>query len=528
MTSGFLDLPSEILAIILENPNFPDNTLYSLALLCRRLHFIALPIYFSRNGMDYQSKSVVIAMRADGRDMLAALHTALFVSSMEKITCIFPHPSCTSIFPLLYHLQRVKGLVWRFPSVKEVILQLDVRGSICLSVGDDEALRAWASNLGDLLNCIVDRKCSSLTVRYGGQLTKAFEVFLPQVLRTVPRKSIRDLLARVGRLISPLKRRISQDPTWVFRRVFQQGDDPVMVSMPPDLCSSDLTSLHIQSAILILPPCLHWTLTALRQCSITSLTLSEIYLDTDAWSIVLKLIAETAPTLTSVSLIELRSISDLDIVTFCSRLKLLENLEIDTKNFSPPNPLGFEYGSMPEFQHLSRLRAPSEFILYFLRCHNSLPGIQSLCLSCPTVQTHHTSLDIHSLSRRLSLIIRTLGEHCLNPTLSLSLNSMFYHLVSPDITTELSDDLHMSLDRILGLEITILPFFFADIADMAGWIRVFRRVQCVRITLESPLDTTAHAERLVEAIQPMQFLEMVEVNGKSYSLKTSSGAMKMS
>ncbi|KAJ6621940.1 hypothetical protein B0H10DRAFT_2187755 [Mycena sp. CBHHK59/15] len=131
MTSGFLDLPSEILAIILENPNFPDNTLYSLALLCRRLHFIALPIYFSRNGMDYQSKSVVIAMRADGRDMLAALHTALFVSSMEKITCIFPHPSCTSIFPLLYHLQRVKGLVWRFPSVKEVILQLNVRGSIC-------------------------------------------------------------------------------------------------------------------------------------------------------------------------------------------------------------------------------------------------------------------------------------------------------------------------------------------------------------------------------------------------------------
>ncbi|KAJ6595127.1 hypothetical protein DFH09DRAFT_159014 [Mycena vulgaris] len=107
--TGILDLPTEILVDILENPTFPIDTLYALASLSRRLHFIALPIYFSRHGMPSTPNSVVITMRMNRKDLLSALQIALFIPQIDSITCIFPHPSCTSIFPILPHLRRLES-----------------------------------------------------------------------------------------------------------------------------------------------------------------------------------------------------------------------------------------------------------------------------------------------------------------------------------------------------------------------------------------------------------------------------------
>jgi hypothetical protein len=98
---GILDLPTEILVEILDSPTFPSETLYALALLCRRLHFLVLPMYFSRHGTISTPNSIVISMRTDRRDLLSALQTALFIPQIDTLTCIFPHPCCTGIFKLL-------------------------------------------------------------------------------------------------------------------------------------------------------------------------------------------------------------------------------------------------------------------------------------------------------------------------------------------------------------------------------------------------------------------------------------------
>ncbi|KAJ6491585.1 hypothetical protein DFH09DRAFT_1453253 [Mycena vulgaris] len=157
--TSLLSLPNELLIVIFQNPKFSLDNLCLLA-LCRRLHFLALPIYFARNGMPTPSKSALITLREDGMDMLAALNMALFISSIEDITCVFPHPSCTSISPLLPHVCRFPKFVCHFPSVKKVTLQLDSRNSMCNAVGDDAALRAWSSTLGGLLNSLVERRCT--------------------------------------------------------------------------------------------------------------------------------------------------------------------------------------------------------------------------------------------------------------------------------------------------------------------------------------------------------------------------------
>ncbi|KAJ7916846.1 hypothetical protein B0H13DRAFT_2446201 [Mycena leptocephala] len=149
--TGILDLPTEILVTILDRSIVSIHSLRSLAVLCRRLQFIALPIYFSRHGLTPTSKSVVINMTSNRRDLLAVLQMALFIPETENITCIFSHPSCVSIFPVLRHLKRLQTYISRLLSVNDVTLIMDDVDSACLSFGNnDRALRAWTKRSEDL------------------------------------------------------------------------------------------------------------------------------------------------------------------------------------------------------------------------------------------------------------------------------------------------------------------------------------------------------------------------------------------
>ncbi|KAJ7645196.1 hypothetical protein DFH06DRAFT_1333484 [Mycena polygramma] len=121
MSLSLLDLPTETLLHIFEDCDLPVQELYSLALLCRRLHLTALPVYFSRQGLE--SKSLRIAMRTDLCDPLAALRTALFVPPHpDDIAFVFPHPS-TSILQVLEHFNRIQGYLTRIPPVNGLALK---------------------------------------------------------------------------------------------------------------------------------------------------------------------------------------------------------------------------------------------------------------------------------------------------------------------------------------------------------------------------------------------------------------------
>ncbi|KAJ7460248.1 hypothetical protein FB451DRAFT_1563333 [Mycena latifolia] len=464
---GLVDLPTELLLKIFEYP-IPTDTLYSLAFLCRRLHFIALPLYFSRHGVDSIPNSVVIDMRTDRRDVLTALQTALFIPETPNITCFFPHSSCTSIFLLLPHLRRLERFISRLPFVNDVTLRFDTQGSMCLYVGDDQALK----DLGGLLNCIVKKRCNSLTIPSVCQFTWASE------------------------------------PAHIERRTASHFE----MAIPSGVSrSSHLTSLNIPSANLILPPALHWTLGAIRNCRAMSLTLCRTVAEPEIWSIILPLIASAAPNLTKVALLKAEFIPDLDILDFIAQLPLLEDPTISSHStaiIQDGNPVA-------EFRHLETLRAPSNFIQYFLGHPGCLPKLERICISWPG---HPMSIDLSVLYSLLASIIHTLDALSLAPELSVSLDTMMYRHAS--FTPPLRDDLRQCLDRILALEIRVLPFFFTDVGGMGSWIAAFRRVQRVDITLLnfSPRDLTADVMRLVRLVKSTDFLDSISVNGNVYKL----------
>ncbi|KAJ7184867.1 hypothetical protein C8R46DRAFT_1065348 [Mycena filopes] len=287
--AGLTDLPTELLIAVLENPELPNKSLYYLALLCRRLNLIALRIYFARIDIDLDAKSLILHIDApNGPDDLSALQISLAVSSMDRIAVLF---SCTSIAPFLLQIKRVEAFISRLSSVKAIGLNLGTSGNtVCISHGKDDALRAWASGFGNLLNSVIAAGCSDLTIVNGGSIL-AYELDLPSLAPSFIHQRTRKLFP-------------SRDTILGFRRVPQQGTTLHVCTFTPR-APSQLTTLDIDSTTLLVPPGLNWTLAALRASPITSLTLPMGSLPAVTWQTVLPLIAAAAPGLTTLSLLKL-------------------------------------------------------------------------------------------------------------------------------------------------------------------------------------------------------------------------------
>ncbi|KAJ7107166.1 hypothetical protein C8R43DRAFT_937331 [Mycena crocata] len=502
--AGILDLPTEILIGVFETPSIPTDAIYFVSLLCRRLHFIALPIYLRRQGMDFNLKSVVITMRSDRKDVLSALQTALFTLQTKQITCIFPHPSCTTIFPILPHLQRLRKFISRLESIKTVTLQMDAPESVCLAVGDDSALQAWSMHLADLLNCIVQKRCSSLSMVYGGQLSRTYEL----IPTRTPQNPITRLSAALQRLIG-----LSGSETEEFRRVARQGKTRAEVVLSPTVYNfSNLNSLTIRSAIMLLPPGLRWTLAALRNCPITSLTLYHDVVESAIWNAVLPLMASAVPGLKSLVLQRAELLSDSDCLEFLSELPQLRHLTISSTTTSELTHIGPLIGL--ELQKLESLRAPPRYVQYFLRHPKCFPTIKSICIVWPFV---YRTPDIGVFAAILTSTIHSFDARGLSPTISLSVDTSIYR--SAAFREAVSPDFRRSLERIEALEIRAIPFFFTDIAEMAAWIAMLRCVQRVDIKFSpSHLDVEEDVERIRRAIRATEFMDRITVNGESYNL----------
>ncbi|KAJ6595085.1 hypothetical protein DFH09DRAFT_1273185 [Mycena vulgaris] len=500
-----LDLPTEILLQIIENPVLSGETVYSLALLCRRLHFIALPVYFTREGLDSDSQAIRLTLSKNGRDLLTALRTALFnfFPLVNTLTCIFPHPSCISILPFLEHLNRVEGFIAGAPTLKHVALQLDAQGSMCHSVGSDDALRSWACHLGNLLNCIVEKGCTSLTIAHGGYFTKAYEL-------STTNKYVRPFLRYQGQIRALLSARRTE--TCDFRRAPQQGEQRIELSLPLNCSSaSRLTTLHIQSAILLLPPGLGWTLDALRTCPVSSMTFSKLVVSPPVWGAVLPLISSAAAKLTSVSFLAVDGITGVDIASFAASLPHLTHLRVDAGVSVIPRSVGLR---PPHLTHLASLHATPDFIRWILSRKDSLSTLRELIVKFLSVGIDETVIQ------HLSSIIRALDARKLTPSISLEIHSILWSRTS---SPSFSTDVRMSLDRIAGLEIILEQFQEADVKEMASVIAIFRRARRVAISVEFPTRALrAIAVKLARSIPSTEGLQMIQINGAGYTLASQS------
>ncbi|KAJ7738149.1 hypothetical protein B0H16DRAFT_1761831 [Mycena metata] len=361
------ELPTEILFQIFEDQAFPVEALYTLALLCRRLHFIALPVYLSCNGLDMLLRDTLNRYR---RDALSALKMALFTpSTFKNFTCTFPHPSCT-------------------PTLQTVGLNFDAHGLRCLGVGDDGALRAWASARGDLLNCVA-KGCESLTMAYRKHFSEAHlrgkTLWTPPLPPPSPPSGLFGHLGSLFRpapsiTYPPIAIRPQETTADLFHRVRDQGREYVEIHLPrTSFGPSYLTSLNTN---LLRPPALSWTLEALQSCPV-SLSLG---VDLTDWNFVLPVLGRVADRLTSVSFLKIYSVENSVLMTFLAQIPQLQELELCSRDYltSHGTPYDNLQGPCPSLPHLFRLRAPPQHISFVLQGAGDLSALRSVTILAHT------------------------------------------------------------------------------------------------------------------------------------------------
>ena len=107
---GILDLPNEIILFILED--LEDDELFSLSLLSRQLHHLALPLYLSRNGISSQPSSQLLLFDDRSDSILKALNMALFKPTLNSLLCtLLCHKHPNDLVRQILMLNRLVGKV---------------------------------------------------------------------------------------------------------------------------------------------------------------------------------------------------------------------------------------------------------------------------------------------------------------------------------------------------------------------------------------------------------------------------------
>ncbi|KAJ6519078.1 hypothetical protein C8R45DRAFT_1204331 [Mycena sanguinolenta] len=260
MDVGILRLPNEMLIQIFEvDPGDPG--VFSISTLCRRLHYLALPVYLTAHGVpDPQTLlSEDLILLSTQLHLLGPLQTALFIRSLKHLSCSFPlssahlqhfsrkeHGFHNNLF--FYLVRRLTAFLANLERVNEVTLEFQRAYPVFTS--SLEALNAWDSTISALLDVIMKKGCTALNVQGG-----MFAVHSSQFqFNPNPQRVIR-IKRHVQSVMSVLGRRIAS----AFGRKAK-----VDKSLRSGKEQWGLRTFNIHSSILLLAPCYGWTMATLR------------------------------------------------------------------------------------------------------------------------------------------------------------------------------------------------------------------------------------------------------------------------
>ncbi|KAJ7498717.1 hypothetical protein FB451DRAFT_7458 [Mycena latifolia] len=497
-----LDLPDELLLLILEH--LDPNALLYLAMLSRRLHYISLPMYFMHYGMDNPAEKAEFTMLDSRRDPLTALQMALFIPAITHLSCSWPHYE-TSVHLLFPHIRRLRVLFARLAFVRKVTLVLDTPGGFYDTSGDD--IETWTLEFGELLNTILKRGCTALTLRYGRFFTQSYQ------LRHAP------LLARPVNAFRNAVRNILPDTASAMPsdgwELLQLGQPHAPMELNLEGCaSSALVHFNIESSMLFLPPCFNWSLSALRHSPISCLEFIGILLPTRIWSVVLPPIASVVSALTELNLSNLYGISGMDILLFLAKLPRLKILTIGYTEYSRSIQSSFpDSGPIPQLHELINLHAPSTFISHMLK-KKSMPSVESLCITPRKLILGFRGM--RHIAQSVSAIVRRLEKYKLAPEVSLEIHR------GKDSDTEMAADLRLvpGEDLIKSLRAITRLIVYSDsdmtaveLGTLARWIARFPALLHVSLRVRGAAHgeawaTVDNARRISEQNPNIRSLEL--------------------
>ncbi|KAJ6595659.1 hypothetical protein DFH09DRAFT_144411 [Mycena vulgaris] len=337
--SSLLSLPNELLLVVFRHLDDP-YPLYPLSTLCRRLHFLSLPIYLARRGVCDDSYCN-ISIDAEQVDTLSALQTSLFLSTVQSLCCTFnPHSQNKD-------LARFHRVCCILTSIGRTELRFEPPSH------DDyagETQEVYFTKVVDVLNKVLEKSCTTLIVDAApGDITATSRVSKRNRARQRP--SANFMTSSISLSTAALRRRT-------------------------------LSTFRMHSEILFAPHCRAWTLDVLNSFPLTSLSINAPSVPADVLE---ALFSQTEiPTLSDLSLVNCR-IQPARIHLFLARHPSLTSLHLENV-FIPSlgEPLPPDY--LPQLATLSAEAAQLAYLLH------AMP--HAAALRTVRVHSHMTHLDL--------------------------------------------------------------------------------------------------------------------------------------
>jgi hypothetical protein len=302
-----LDLPTELLLEIAHN--LTESELYSLSLLCVRLHHIALPIYLARHGFDDPFDFARDTLSLFGQRMRAlpglclaltfthVKHLVVWLGDvpdpkkLDDIGRLLSKPSLLRIeeVTLEFHNIRVQRAGDKLESHDHLFRDLPVLTVIHW----DDILATWMSSLAEKSPEKLTLSSGHL-VGPGGPHREADD---KDIIRLVPPAAMRQnsLPLKPGSLFGPLGgifRRSSTSPSTSIHSHRYNRSGETWEQSPSALTPlRTLRTLCIRSRLIIRKPLLNWTIATANLSPITSLSFEGFDMSTQAWGILLPLLS---------------------------------------------------------------------------------------------------------------------------------------------------------------------------------------------------------------------------------------------
>lgn len=376
--SSLRSLSTELLLLIFEHLSLP--ALLALSKTSRSFHYLALPIYLSRHGiMNPEPRALVLENRAVRA--LPGLEAALFITSLDYFSYKFVLRWEGEGSDFVRSVQQLHRFVYKLTEVKSVALDL---GNIDSRWLDGLAIvnsAKWQPDFLRLLDTILDRKCTSLTVTHGYFLPSS-SLKVSSTYRTRVGDSVSAVTSFLGSSLS------------VGHKVPVRAEPPL---------HADLQMLCVHSNLLLSHPVYDWTMQTINRSSITSLSLRFPGWSSGDWAIVLSSIA--VPSLKSFTA-ETIDIALVDLLKFLSRHPSIQSLNLHPYfNYSSPQKLPRRSKKL-FLPQLASLSGNPKNIKTILSRFHSLPRLHAITLTLPLHQRVFRIADFEKLSMEIGRVVQ--------------------------------------------------------------------------------------------------------------------------
>jgi hypothetical protein len=377
-----LELPAELLLEIAQY--LANSELYSLSLLCVRLHHIALPLYLMRHGLACPSNFACDKLSLSGKKFgaLPGLRLSLTFAQVKHLEISLGDiPDAKKLDGLGRFLSKPSLL-----HIGEVTLDFDNvgmhRSGDKLKSRHHGLVIRWGDFLCTMMSSLADKSPETLTLRSGclqvdGSHNSDMDVI---DLAAQPTARHSSFSFKSGDLLNPLKGMLRHSSTSLeltrsSPRIFsgsRKRERPVLRPL------QTLRVLCLHSMMVLRQPFLDWAVATANLSPITNLSFNGLTLSAQAWGILLPLLM--LPALSNFS-IHSTTILFADLALFLARhnqtlttLGLFKSslqitpahpmpLVITPKHPPPPNPPGTPALRLPE---LKALGASPSYITHFL------------------------------------------------------------------------------------------------------------------------------------------------------------------